>query len=67
MAASPWSNAEGEQEKVESSPLWSTLPAVREGRVHYVNSGIWNSIDIDGFELILDDIERYFIEPAEVE
>jgi iron complex transport system substrate-binding protein len=59
--------AEGEQEKVESSPLWSTLPAVKAGRVHYVNSGIWNSIDIDGFELILDDIETYFIEPAEAE
>lgn len=59
--------AEGDQEKVESSPLWHTLPAVQEGRVHYVNSGIWNSIDIDGFELILDDIEKYFIEPAETE
>jgi len=59
--------AKGEQEKVESSPLWKTLPAVKAGRVHYVNSGIWNSIDIDGFDLILDDIVKYFIEPAEAE
>ncbi|WP_149359644.1 ABC transporter substrate-binding protein [Lolliginicoccus suaedae] len=57
--------AAGEREKVESSPLWQTLPAVQNGRVHFVNSGIWNSIDVDGFELILDDIETYFIEPAE--
>ena len=59
--------AEGEREKVESSPLWKTLPAVRAGRVHYVSSGIWNSPDIGGFELILDDIEKYFIAPAESE
>jgi len=59
--------AEGEQEKVESSPLWKTLPAVKAGRVHYVSSGIWNSIDIEGFELLLDDIEKFFIAPAETE
>jgi iron complex transport system substrate-binding protein len=57
--------APGEQEKVEASPLWKTLPAVLAGRVHYVNSGVWNSIDIDGFDLILDDIEKFFIAPAE--
>jgi iron complex transport system substrate-binding protein len=57
--------AEGEREKVESSPLWKALPAVQEGRVHYVSSGVWNSLDIEGFELLLDDIEKYFIAPAE--
>jgi iron complex transport system substrate-binding protein len=57
--------AQGEKEKLEASPLWKTLPAVQNNRVHYVNSGIWNSVDVEGFELILADIEKYFIEPAE--
>ncbi|GAA4815452.1 ABC transporter substrate-binding protein [Nocardioides caeni] len=55
----------GELDEVESSPLWEGLPAVQAGRVHQVSSGVWNSIDITGFELILDDIEEYFIAPAE--
>lgn len=58
-------NAEGEQAKIESSPLWQTLPAVQADRVHFVSSGIWNSADIIGFEHILDDIEKLFLEPAE--
>lgn len=57
--------APGEREKVEASPLWAGLPAVEADRVHEVSSGVWNSIDIHGFELILDDIEKYFIAPAE--
>ncbi|WP_460707695.1 TroA family protein [Myceligenerans halotolerans] len=35
--------ADGEREKVESSPLWKTLPAVENNRVHFVDSGVWNS------------------------
>lgn len=59
--------AEGEKDKLTASPLWKTLPAVKEGRVHFVSSGIWNSIDIVGMGLILDDIEKFFIAPAEAE
>lgn len=57
--------AVGEQEKIESSPLWQTLPAVQADRVHFVSSGVWNSADIIGFEHVLDDIETFFIEPGE--
>ncbi len=57
--------ADGERERIESSPLWERLPAVENDRVHFVSSGVWNSVDIDGFELILDDIEELFLAPAE--
>ncbi|MCW4354258.1 ABC transporter substrate-binding protein [Hoyosella sp. YIM 151337] len=58
-------NAKGERDAVESSPLWPTLNAVRSGNVHFVSSGVWNSADIVGLGLILDDIERYHVTPAE--
>ncbi|WP_460703821.1 iron-siderophore ABC transporter substrate-binding protein [Myceligenerans halotolerans] len=58
-------NAAAEREEFISSPLWPTLPAVEAGRVHWVNSGVWNSSDPVGLGKILDDIETSFIEPAE--
>jgi hypothetical protein len=33
--------------------------------VHFVNSGVWNSIDIIGAMEIMDDIEEMLIAPAE--
>ena len=56
-------NAAADRSKVEATPLWKTLEPVRNGRVVWVNSGIWNSIDIIGLMHILDDIETHFIVP----
>lgn len=44
--------------------LWQSLPAVQADRLHRVNSGIWNSIDLVGLMRIFDDIESMFIVPA---
>lgn len=57
--------AEAEREAISSSPLWSTLPAVRDERVHWVLASVWNASDPIGLGMILDDIETLFIEPAE--
>lgn len=58
-------NAAAEFDAVTSNAVWQSLEPVKNGRVHRVNSGIWNSIDIVGLMRILDDIETYFITPAE--
>jgi iron complex transport system substrate-binding protein len=58
-------NASAERAAVVDSPLWRSLEPVRRGRVHFVNSGVWNSIDIPGLMVILDDIEKFFLAPRE--
>lgn len=58
-------NAAAEYDTVTQNDVWRSLEPVKNGRVHRVNSGIWNSIDMVGLMLILDDIENMFIKPAE--
>jgi ABC-type Fe3+-hydroxamate transport system substrate-binding protein len=58
-------NAASELETVTQNAVWQSLEPIQNGRVHQVNSGVWNSIDIIGLMRILDDIETYFIAPAE--
>lgn len=58
-------NAPEERDRVLTSPLWATLRPVQEGKIHFVDSGIWNSLDLTGLNLILDDIEKFFIAPNE--
>lgn len=44
--------------KLEGSPLWSRLPAVREGRIYFVPDVVWgSSYSVQAFERQLDDIE----------
>jgi iron complex transport system substrate-binding protein len=45
--------------------LWKTLEAVRNDRVFFVDGGIWNSADITGAMLIMNDVERTLVAPAE--
>lgn len=57
--------AEAEKDAITSTPLWSTLPAVQNDRVHWVSASVWNASDPIGLGMILDDIETSFLEPAE--
>lgn len=57
--------ADAEQDTITTAPLWSTLPAVQQNRVHWVSASVWNSSDPIGLGKIMDDIETMFIEPAE--
>ncbi|OZD05210.1 hypothetical protein CH275_12765 [Rhodococcus sp. 06-235-1A] len=57
--------SDAERDAISTAPLWSTLPAVQQDRVHWVSASAWNSSDPIGLGLILDDIETLFIEPAE--
>ena len=57
--------AEAEKEAITSTPLWPTLSAVQNDRVHWVDASVWNSSDPIALDMILDDIEKMFIEPAE--
>jgi len=58
-------NAKDQQSIVIDNPVYKSLNVVKNGRVHFVNSGIWNSVDMIGAMRIMDDIERTFIAPAE--
>lgn len=44
-------------DRIRAKPLWGTLEAVRNGRVHVVESGVWNGISLPAAHAILDDIE----------
>lgn len=57
--------AEAEKEAITSTPLWPTLSAVQNDRVHWVDASVWNSSDPVALDMILDDIEETFIKPAE--
>ncbi|MEM8708999.1 MAG: iron-siderophore ABC transporter substrate-binding protein, partial [Actinomycetota bacterium] len=46
-----------EYDAILASPLWQTLDAVQNGRVHLVDGGVWNGISIPAAHLILDDLE----------
>ena len=57
--------ADSERDAISAAPLWSTLPAVQQNRVHWVSASVWNSSDPIGLNRIMDDIETMFVEPAE--
>ena len=57
--------ADAEKDAITSTPLWSTLPAVQNDRVNWVEASVWNASDPVGLGMILDDIEKLFIAPAE--
>ena len=57
--------ADAEKAAIEASPLWPTLRAVQNGRVHWVEASVWNASDPIGLNKILDDIKAKFIEPNE--
>ncbi|MDO5641211.1 MAG: iron-siderophore ABC transporter substrate-binding protein [Paracoccus sp. (in: a-proteobacteria)] len=58
-------NGNGEADAVEAEaladPLWQSLSAVRAGRVHKVDDGIWNtSGGVIAAHLMMDDIARIY-------
>ncbi len=57
--------AGAERDAISTAPLWATLPAVQQNRVHWVSASVWNSSDPIGLGKIVDDIETMFVEPAE--
>lgn len=57
--------AEAEKDAITSTPLWPTLSAVKNDRVHWVDASVWNASDPIALNMILDDIETMFIEPGE--
>lgn len=57
--------SDAERDAISAAPLWSTLPAVQQNRVHWVSASAWNSSDPIGLGLLLDDIETLLVEPAE--
>ena len=57
--------AEAGKDAITSSPLWPTLAAVREDRVHWVDAGGWNASDPVALNMILDDSETMFVGPGE--
>lgn len=48
-----------------SHDLWASLEPVRENRVIFVNSGIWNSIELPGAMAIMDDVENLLLPLAQ--
>lgn len=46
------------QDYLSRNPLWSRLPAVRGGRVHFVEKYVWNDYSLPAIDGILADIER---------
>jgi iron complex transport system substrate-binding protein len=44
-------------DRVRDNPLWSSLEAVRSGRVYQVESGVWNGISLPAAHAILDDVQ----------
>lgn len=49
------------QDEILSNEVWQLVDAVRENRVVFVNSGVWNSIDILGAMAIMDDVESLLL------
>lgn len=56
------SDTDGRLEEVLANPLWGMLPAVRAGRVHRLDPGVWMEFNgIRSAHRVLDDLERYVI------
>jgi ABC-type Fe3+-hydroxamate transport system substrate-binding protein len=60
-------NAEMTQEEMLSSDLWQSLTPIRENRVIFVSSGVWNSIELPGAMAIMDDIEHLLLPLAQAD
>jgi iron complex transport system substrate-binding protein len=50
---------------LQTNPLWKGLTAVKAERVHAIDSPAWLATDPMALQIILDDLERLVIEPAE--
>lgn len=49
-------------ERVQASPLWSRLEAVRNDRAHRVDPEWWlNAGSVQAANLILDDLEEFLV------
>ncbi|MGQ4274678.1 iron-siderophore ABC transporter substrate-binding protein [Terrihabitans sp. B22-R8] len=56
------SDTNGRHEEVLGNPLWKMLPAVKSGRVHRVDAGLWMEFSgLTSANKILDDVERYIL------
>lgn len=49
------------QDEILNSEVWQLLTPVREHRLIFVSSGVWNSIDILGAIAIIDDVESLLL------
>ncbi|MFT4037494.1 MAG: ABC transporter substrate-binding protein [Thermomicrobiales bacterium] len=58
-------NAEMTQQQLLNNPVWQAVTPVREGRVIFVNSGVWNSMEIPGVMAIMDDVENLLLPLAD--
>lgn len=58
-------NASINKDEIINNPIWQSVDAIREGRVIFVNSGVWNSIEIPGVMAIMDDVENLLLPLAE--
>ncbi|MBD0382040.1 ABC transporter substrate-binding protein [Paenibacillus sedimenti] len=61
-----YDNEKGEANKTEqewlNDPLWKNLDVVKKGNVHKVNDAVWNTAGgIKAANLLLDDLEKYFL------
>ena len=53
----------GRWEEVSQNPLWQMLPAVRAGRVHPLDPGVWMEFSgIASAHRVLDDVDRLVID-----
>jgi ABC-type Fe3+-hydroxamate transport system substrate-binding protein len=58
-------NSAVKAEEMLDNPVWQSVTAVREKRVIFVNSGVWNSIEILGAMAIMDDVENLLLPLAQ--
>lgn len=50
---------------LQDNPLYATLPAVRNEKIYFVDTGVWIGGDFISENLVLDQIEERLIVPAE--
>lgn len=56
--------AESQLEALRANPLWTTLPAVKAGRVYQVPTAVYNGSDFIAAGIRLDDVQKYMIDAA---
>lgn len=58
------SGTSGRHEEVLANPLWQMLPAVESGNLHRIEAATWMEFSgLASANRVLDDIERYIIDP----
>ncbi|MFD0695390.1 ABC transporter substrate-binding protein [Paenibacillus sp. GCM10027628] len=62
-----YDNDKGEANTIEqdwmNDPLWKNLDVVKKGNVHKVSDAVWNTAGgIKAANLLLDDLEKYFLQ-----